>query len=40
MKQFAEEALIMALTAVAFVAFLAMACYLHDSLEYMPNPIK
>ena len=40
MKQLVEDTLVMALTAIAFVAFLAMACYLHDSLEYIPNPIK
>jgi len=37
MKQFAEETLIMVLTAVAFVAFIAMACYLHDTFEYIPQ---
>lgn len=37
MKQLAEEALIMALTVIAFLAFLAMACYLHDSFEYVPK---
>lgn len=37
MKQFAEETLIMVLTAVAFVAFIAMACYIHDTFEYIPQ---
>ena len=37
MKQLAEEALIMALTVIAVLAFLAMACYLHDSFEYVPK---
>ena len=37
MKQFAEETLIMVLTTVAFVAFLAMACYIHDTFEYLPQ---
>lgn len=37
MNQFVEEALIMALTVIASVAFIAMACYLHDSLEYIPK---
>jgi hypothetical protein len=37
MKQFAEEALIIVLTAIASVAFIAMACYIHDSIEYIPK---
>jgi len=36
MKHFAEEALIMVLAAMAFVAFIAMACHIHDSIEYIP----
>jgi hypothetical protein len=37
MKQFVEDTLVMVLTVVAFVAFLAMACYLHDTFKYIPQ---